>query len=157
MTPRHEEARRMLPLLVAQALPPPDERILRQHLSDCEQCREELAAMEAIAGAISRLPMPATPKGLAARAKARVRARRAAASEERVSAAIVLFAILFGWTMTLLPWMLTLWAGGTVTVLGIRFNNPVMLLGASTLLAWITGGVTVLMLLIHPRGQWRMS
>jgi hypothetical protein len=91
--------------------------------------------------------MPNVPAGLAGRAKARVRARAGSAAEDRMSGAIVVFLVLFAWTLVLMPWIVGQVGGGSWMVIGWGLRNPVMWLGATTLLAWVTGGAVALVLL----------
>lgn len=156
-SPQHEEIRAALALAAAGALDPAAQRRVEQHTDSCAQCAAALAALSSLAGGLRSMPAPAVPPGLAARAQARLRLRQGAAREERVSGAIVLFLTLFAWTVTLLPWLVSRVIGGALVLWGIRLGHPLVLLGGSTLLAWLTGGVTVLVLLRSPRREGRVS
>lgn len=157
MNTSHDEIRALLALAAAGALEAAEQRRVDEHAAMCAECAAELAALGAVAGAVRALPAPQVPVGLAGRAMARVRARQGAAVEERVSGAILVFLALFSWTVMLLPWMISRVTGNALVMWGVRISDPLILLGGSTLLAWVTGGVTVLMLLRSPSREWRMS
>lgn len=157
MNTSHDEIRELLSLAAAGALEAAEQRRVDEHTATCAECAAEWVALGAVTGAMRTLPAPRVPVGLATRAMARVRARQGAAVEERVSGAIVVFLALFSWTVMLLPWMISHVTGNALVMWGIRISDPLILLGGSTLLAWVTGGVTVLVLLRSPRREWRMS
>jgi len=157
MNTSHDEIRALLVLAAAGVLEPVEQRRVDEHAAVCEECSAELAALASLARGIRSLSTPVIPQGLAARTQARLRARQGAAREERVSGAIVLFLALFAWTITLLPLLVSGVLGNTLVLWGVGLGDPLVLLGGSTLLAWLTGGVTVLVLMRRPRREWRVS
>jgi anti-sigma-K factor RskA len=57
----HEDYKEMLPALALSALDAEDARALGQHLSECDECRRELAGWEGTAAALARSAAPAEP------------------------------------------------------------------------------------------------
>jgi anti-sigma-K factor RskA len=57
----HEEYKEMLPALALSALDGADERALNEHLSQCAECRRELADWESTAAALALSVSPAEP------------------------------------------------------------------------------------------------
>jgi anti-sigma factor RsiW len=139
--------RERLAAAAAGALEPDELRRVEAHAAECDQCAAELQMLYATAAGLAALPMPKVPAGLSGRTKARVRARAGAAAEDRMSGAIVVFLVLFAWTLVLMPWIVGQMGGGSWMVIGWGLRNPVMWLGATTLLAWVTGGAVALVLL----------
>jgi anti-sigma-K factor RskA len=57
----HEDYKEMLPALALSALDAEDARALNQHLSECDECRRELAGWESTAAALALNAAPAEP------------------------------------------------------------------------------------------------
>lgn len=57
----HEDYKEMLPALALSALDAEDARVLSQHLSECAECRRELASWESTAAALALSADPAEP------------------------------------------------------------------------------------------------
>lgn len=147
----HDEVRELIALAAAGALSAEEVRKVEAEVAVCAECAAELESLRAVAGALRNAPPPAVPDGLVARAVAGVRQAEASRAERRWSDAILGFLLLLGWTVSLLVWWLfRLFTGGGVAVLGLSFGNPVVWLGATTLLAWLTAGVAAAVLAFRP-------
>ena len=98
----HDKIRERLALAAAGALDDDAERErLRGHLSECVECAQELEGWNALAGGLRRLPTPRPSAALVERTRARMVARLAAESERRWNVSMLVFAVLFAWTLTL--------------------------------------------------------
>ncbi|HBY64561.1 MAG TPA: hypothetical protein DEH78_32475 [Solibacterales bacterium] len=126
-----------------------EDRGLRLHLRECAHCREELALLSALAEGLQAVPATVVPEGLAARTKARLAVERGSAEERRMSDAILVFLVLFAWTVTGLPWAVGQSLGMSS---GLAFW-----LFLWTAAGWITGGVAVAVLLFRRRRPWSVS
>lgn len=96
----HSEIRKLLPLSAAGAAEDGEQALVDGHLSECRACREELAGLRSIAGALKSLPVPQPSLGLARRTRARVAAEFAARQERRSHQLWLGALIAFAWLLT---------------------------------------------------------
>ena len=68
----HEELRSMLPAMAGGDLPKADQALLEQHLTECRECRAELAELQLVVQAVRATPELEPPPWLATRIMARV-------------------------------------------------------------------------------------
>ncbi|MDX2154529.1 MAG: anti-sigma factor [Bryobacteraceae bacterium] len=140
----------LLNLAASGLLTSEEEHALRSHLDTCPPCRRELAVLETLTEGLRAVPMPMAPSGLAARTKARLAAACGAAEEQRLSGAILVFLVLFAWTLTALPWALGQSFGMSKTLL--------FWLLAWTAAGWVAGGAAVAVLIYGKRRHdWSLS
>jgi anti-sigma factor RsiW len=71
---RHGKARRLVPAILDQSLPPSVEAAVRAHLEDCPPCRTDLAELEASEELLRRLPLALVPREASAPADLRLAA-----------------------------------------------------------------------------------
>ena len=143
----HASIRELLSLAASGALQPDEERRVQQHVAVCDACRRELEVWQGYSRELVRLPGPAAPKYLAERTCARILEQRAAASQRRWDDIVLGVLVLFGWTVSLVAWVVfRLFTGGMLSVVESSFVTILEWLGASTLFAWLTAAVAAIML-----------
>jgi len=153
----HESVRALLSLAAAGVLAPDEQRRVEQHTAVCDACRRQLEMWQGYSRELVRLPAPAAPKHLAERTRARILQQRATAADRRWDDIVLAVLVLFGWTMTLLTWvMFRLFTGGLLSVVEYGFVRILIWSGVSTVLAWLTAGVAVVMLGGRRRAVRRM-
>jgi anti-sigma factor RsiW len=108
----HNDIRDLLPLAAAGALEPAAQRQVEEHLSECSDCRAELASWQRLTGALEALPTPQAPLGLVERTRRQMENRAAAKAERRWNRAVLVWLTAFAWISTLLTWPLFQFFGG---------------------------------------------
>ena len=152
----HEQIRELLPLAAAGSLDADEQRRIEAHLRSCASCAAELETWRVLAGAIRRSPAPQLPANLLTRTRERLQREQATRSERRWSDAILAFLMLFGWTVSLVVWLMwRLMGGGSMVLAGVSFDSAVVWLGGTTLLAWLTAGAAAVVLALRPEGMRR--
>jgi len=152
----HEEIRELLPLAGAGALTAEEQCAVDQHAAGCASCAAELREWGLLTEAMADAPSPPVPEALLERTRNRVMAEAAARRERRMTDVILGFLVLFGWTITLVVWFLwRLMSGGGL--LAADLTNVATWLGGSTVLAWLTAGVTVVALAPRRHAMRRTS
>jgi anti-sigma factor RsiW len=153
----HESIRELLSLAAAGVLTADEQRRIEQHVAICDACRRQLEVWQGYSHELVRLPAPIAPKHLAERTRARVLQQRAAVADRRWDDVVMAVLVLFGWTMTLVTWIVfRLFTGGMLSVLEYGFVKIVIWSGASTLFAWVTAAVVAVMLGSQRRAVRRM-
>ncbi len=141
----HDRIRELLPLAAAGATTPDEQRLVEEHVPQCAGCARELDEWRLLGEAIADAPPPPPPEMLVERTRNRIAAQEASRRERRVSDVILGFVILFGWTVSLAGWLLwRLMTGGPL--LALSWRGAAFWLGGSTLFAWLTAGVAVVLL-----------
>jgi anti-sigma factor RsiW len=100
----HETIRQLLALSAAGLLDAADERRVREHVRECEECATALDELAAVSAGLCRLPAPMAPADLLARTEARVAAEMAAQAGLRHGAILAVGAGLFAWMAALATW-----------------------------------------------------
>lgn len=100
----HEKFLRQLPLAAAGALEAEEQRQLDEHLRGCAACAAEAERWTELAGALRRLPTPQPSPAVVERARARAQAELAVQAEERWDYQVLVFLVLFSWTLVLASW-----------------------------------------------------
>ena len=100
----HETIRQLLALSAAGLLDAADERRVREHVRECEECATALDELAAVSAGLCRLPAPMAPPDLLARTEARVAAEMAAQAGLRHGAILAVGAGLFAWMAALATW-----------------------------------------------------
>lgn len=143
----HESIRELLSLAAAGVLSADEQRRVEQHVAACDACRRRLEMWQSYSRELVRIPAPIAPKHLAERTCARILQQRATAAERRWDDIVLAVLVLFGWTVTLVTWILfRLFTGGLLSVVEYGFIRIVIWSGASTVFAWLTAAVAAVML-----------
>jgi anti-sigma factor RsiW len=143
----HESVRAMLQLAAAGLLGPDELRRVEQHARTCELCRTDLETWSAYAQGLRKLPQPSAPAGLMERTRARIIQEHAAAAGRRRHAWLLGALVAFGWTGSLVFWVVArALTGGVFTVMGVNLVNGVGWSLSSTVLAWTTAAAAAMML-----------
>jgi predicted anti-sigma-YlaC factor YlaD len=100
----HETIRQLLALSAAGLLDAADERRVREHVHECDECSTALDGLAAVSADLCRMPAPMAPADLLARTEARVAAELAAQAGLRRGALLAVGAGLFAWMAALTAW-----------------------------------------------------
>lgn len=152
----HAEIQKLLVLAASGVLDAGEQRRVDEHLRSCAECTAERDVWSALSVAIREVPAPELPEGLVARTTDRLRREQATRSERRWSDAIMAFLLLLGWTVSLLLWFVwRMVTGGGLVVVGLSLDSPVVWVGATTVLAWLTAGAAAAVLAFRPASMRR--
>jgi anti-sigma factor RsiW len=152
----HNLFREMFPLGVAGGLDPADEQRLERHLAACADCSAEFERWRDLAGALRRLPTPQVAAGLIERTRAKVEAQFAAESERRWNRGVLIFLVMFAWTLTLASWPVArLLSGGLLAWLDPAFGRTWLGLAGYTAMVWVSGAVAAATLALRRRLERR--
>ncbi len=151
MSERHDRLDQLL-LAVSGALDASEERGLSEHLSACQSCAEQIESLQELTSELSRLPTPMPPPGLFERVRRVVHLDLAGRADERLNRLILVFLLLFSWTVTLVGF------AGVRLVTGARSEVFSLLQGASLTWsvayfasAWLVGAAALVLIGLHQR------
>ena len=148
----HDSISGMLSLASAGVLSPEEERRVQNHLTECPDCRRELAIWKMVAGEVRRPEPCRVPSGLLERTREVLVASEGAREERRWSDAILAFLVLFTWTMGAVTWLaVRLVTDGPSGVASASLGGSLLWIGGSTLLAWLTAGIAAAVLTLRSR------
>ncbi len=154
----HEEIRELLALAAAGALEENEQRVVEQHLARCEECSQEREAWAALTASLRRLPTPHPRAEVVERARALMVQRLAAETERRWDYRLLVFAVLFAWTITLAGWPIArLLTGGAAAWLDVSFRQAWLGFAAYTALGWLAAGAAVAVLGVRYREARRAT
>lgn len=154
----HDKIRELLALAAAGALEPDQMRKLEAHLAGCAECARELEGWNGLAGRLRRIPTPRPPVALVERTRARMVAVLAAEAERRWNVSLLMFAVLFAWTLTLAGWPIArLLSNGAASWLDLSFRQAWLGYAAYTAVGWVTAGVATVILGVRHRTSRRMA
>jgi anti-sigma factor RsiW len=154
----HAEIRELLSLAAAGALRREEEERVARHIHECAECTAEFENWQSLAAGLRRLPTPQPPAGLVERTRARTAWQLAAEGEQRWNHGVLIFLVLFGWTLTLASWpVVRLVSGGLLGWLDPGFEHTWIGLVGYTALVWVTGGVAAAMLALRRRRERRLA
>lgn len=154
----HEAIRELLSLAVSGALDAADEQPVGQHLRECGSCAAEFELLQGVANALRRLPTPQASASLVERTRARVAWQLAAEAENRWNYRVLVFLILFAWTLILATWpVVHLLSSGLLGWLEPGFGRTWLSLAGYTALLWLTGGVAAATLALRHRRERRTA
>jgi anti-sigma factor RsiW len=102
----HNDIHDLLPLAAAGALDPAAQRQVEEHLSQCSDCRAELASWQRLTGALEALPTPQAPLGLVERTRRHLESQAVARAEYRRKRTLLFVLAVFAWMFTWLSWLL---------------------------------------------------
>jgi anti-sigma factor RsiW len=150
----HEIIRQWLALAAAGALEAREQERLDRHLRDCPACAAELDEWQFLTGGLRRLPTPQPPAALVEKTRARCEWQFAAAAEETWNRGVLIFLVLFAWTLTLASWPLVrLATGGLLSWVDPQFSHTWLAMLVYTSLAWVAGGAAAAMLGLRKRHE----
>jgi len=154
----HETIRELLSLAAAGALDAADEQRVGRHLRGCAACTAEFEQLQGLANSLRRLPTPQPPAPLLERTRARVEWRLAEEAENRWNHRVLVFLILFAWTLTLASWpVVRLMSSGLLGWFDPGFGRTWLSLAVYTALLWLTGGVAAATLALRRRRERRIA
>jgi len=154
----HEAMRELLSLAAAGALDAAEQAKLGGHLTGCAACAAELDAWCELAGSLKRLPTPQAPPGLVERVRTLAERQLAAEAERRWNQGVMVFLVLFAWTVTLAGWpIVRLMSDGVAGWLDLRFTHLWIALIGYTALGWLTAGVAAVTLGVRHRRTRRAA
>ena len=153
----HDEIRDLLSMAAAGALDQEEEQRVAQHLRTCSDCTAELDTWQSLTAGLRRLATPQPSAGLVERTRASAAFQLAAEGERRWNQGVILFVILFAWTLTSATWpVVRLISGGVMDWLQPGFGHTWMGLVGYTAMVWLTGGVAAGTLAMRRRRERRL-
>jgi len=154
----HDKVRELLTLSAAGALDASEQQMVERHLAECAECARELEGWNALAGGLRRLPTPRPSVGLVERTRTLVVQKLAAEAEQQWDLSLLVFAVLFAWTLTLAGWPITrLLTSGAAAWLDMSFRQAWLGYAAYTAVGWATAGVAAVILGLRHRTSRRMA
>lgn len=148
----HEAAFATLSAAVAGTLDAKEERCLRAHVAECSRCADELAALQELTAGLRSLPTPESSAGLLWRVQRQLHHELARRSDERLNTVVVLFLLLFSWTVTIVGVLLfRLLTGEGLTLVGSLSDSSLLWSLAYFGVAWGGGAAAVVLLGVHAR------
>ena len=154
----HDAIRELLALAASDMLDAGEQQRVERHLAACAACAAELEGWRALTARLRRLPTPQPPAGLVERTRVRMEAQLSAESERRWNQRVMVFLVLFAWTITLASWpIVRLFSSGVASWLDLRFTNLWIGLAGYTALAWVAAGVAAVTLGLRHRRSGRTA
>jgi len=154
----HDKIRELLALAAASALEENEQAMVERHIGECGECARELAAWNAMAGGLRRLPTPRPRAEVVERTRALMVRQLAAEAERRWDLSLLVFAVLFAWTLTLAGWPIArLLSSGAAAWLDVSFRQAWLGYAAYTAFGWVTAGVAAAILGVRHRAVRRMA
>ncbi len=154
----HGTIRSLLALAVAGALEAEEQRRLEQHVAACPECAAELAGWQGLAGSLRRMPTPQAPAALVERTLASIEAQWVVQAERRWNQQLMVFLVLFAWTITLATWpIVRLASRGVASWLDVPYARTWTDLVFYTVLVWLTAGVAAAVLAVRQRRERRLA
>ena len=154
----HDEIRELLALAAAGALEEGEQQMFERHLAECAECAQELEGWNALAGGLRRLPTPRPSAALVERTRALVGRQLAAEAERQWDLSLLVFAMLFAWTLVLAGWPIArLLTSGAAAWLDVSFRQVWLGYAAYTAVGWVTAGAAAVLLGVRHRATRRMA
>ena len=154
----HENIRELLALAAAGALAENEQAIVERHIGECGECAQELAAWNAMASGLRRLPTPRPRAEVIERARALMVRHLAAEAERRWDFSLLVFAVLFAWTLTLAGWPIArLLTSGAAAWLDVSFQQAWLGYAAYTAVGWVSAGVAGALVSLRHRAMRRAA
>jgi anti-sigma factor RsiW len=156
--PDHDTLRGWLSLAAAGALETEEQAEVDRHLGACEECAAEFERWRMLASGLKRLPTPQPSAALVERVRASIVAASATQAEKRWNQGVLIFLVLFSWTLTLAGWpIVRLATHGVSSWLEVGFTKAWMDLIGYTALGWLTAGVAAMLLTWQKRRERRLA
>jgi len=122
---------------------------------DGDRLDEEL---EALAGALRRLPTPMPPEGLVSRVRRLGHLELAEQADEKLSGLVLGFVLFFSWTVSLLTFFaVRLVREGTAELLGTATGSALSWSAAYFVAAWISGAAMIVLLGFYRGREGRLA
>jgi anti-sigma factor RsiW len=150
----HETIRQWLALAAAGALDSRAQEQFDRHLRGCPACAAELEEWQFLTGSLRRLPTPQPSAALVERTRSHCEWQFVATAEETWNRSVMIFLVLFAWTLALATWPVArLVTGGLLSWVDPHFSHTWLVLLAYTSLAWVAGGAAAAMLGLRKRNE----
>jgi len=154
----HDKVRELLTLAAAGALEENEQQMVERHIRECGECARELESWNALAGGLRRLPTPRPPAGLVERTRTLMVKHLAAEAERRWDLSLLVFAVLFAWTLTLAGWPIArLLTSGAASWLDLSFRQAWLGYAAYTAVGWVSAGAAAVILGLRHRTSRRLA
>ena len=154
----HDKVRELLTLSAAGALGASEQQMVERHLAECAECARELEGWNALAGGLRRLPTPRPSAALVERTRTLMVKHLAAEAERRWDLGLLVFAVLFAWTLTLAGWPIArLLMSGAASWLDMSFRQAWLGYAAYTAVGWMTAGAAAVILGLRHRTSRRLA
>jgi anti-sigma factor RsiW len=148
----HPERVDQLLLAVSGALDASEERRLSEHLAACQDCAEQIESLRELTSELSRLPTPMPPAGLVERVRRVVHLDLAGRADERLNRLVLVFLLLFSWTVTLVGFAgVRLVTGGRSEVFSLLQGASLTWSVAYFASAWLVGAAALVLIGLHRR------
>jgi predicted anti-sigma-YlaC factor YlaD len=136
--------RNLASLAAAGALDAEGERRLRFHVSACPSCTEELEELSSLASELRALATPTPPPGLTERVRRLVHLELASRSDEKLNRIVLVFLLLFSWTVTIVGFLgFRLLSGAGGDLFGFLTASDLPLSVAYFGMAWLGGAAAL--------------
>jgi anti-sigma factor RsiW len=143
----HARALQLLAQSLVEALAPPEETWLAEHLRACAACSREAASTRDLLQALRAIPV-AVPRDLAARTQMRVRLRAQQTAQASDSSLLL-------WLITAASWLLGIFSAPLVwrgfAWIGVQLNLPKPVLELGFVLWWAIPALIAVAVVIHQR------
>ncbi|HXW54185.1 MAG TPA: zf-HC2 domain-containing protein [Candidatus Cybelea sp.] len=154
----HNKIQELLTLAAAGALGSSDEQRVDEHLRSCAICLKEIAAWQAIAADLRRLPTPEAPARLVERTRWLAEASLEEQAEHRWQNRVMALVVTFAWLLTILSWPLVrLVSGSVLGLLDPHLNRSWISFAGFTALVWLAGGTAAVLLSRQERRERRLA
>lgn len=148
----HDAAFAKLPEAVAGALPIEEESAVKAHVAECSRCADELALLQELTAGLRSLPTPQPSPAILARVRRTLALELAARSDERLNVVVVVFLLLFSWTVTLTGFVLfRLVTGEGLSLVGALSSASLNWTLTYFGVAWLGGAAAVVALGVYAR------
>ncbi|HSF16106.1 MAG TPA: zf-HC2 domain-containing protein [Vicinamibacteria bacterium] len=154
----HEQVVALLELAAAGGLSSAEERLVREHVALCETCRIELEAYQDLARELKNLPTPMPSRGVAERVLRIAHLELASRADERLGTLVLVFLLLFSWTVTWLSLaVVRLVTGDRSQLMDVLSTGRLGWSAAYLAVAWLGGAAVVLLLGLKYRKSRRFA
>ena len=148
----HDVAFAKLSAAAAGALGVDEERDLSTHVAACPLCADELGALQELTAGLRALPTPEPSPLLVARVMRQLELELAARSDERLNLVVVVFLLLFSWTVTVTGFVLfRLLSGEGLSLVGALSGASLNWSLSYFGIAWVGGAAAVVALSVYAR------
>ena len=148
----HDKVRELLTLSAAGALGASEQQMVERHLAECAECARELEGWNALAGGLRRLPTPRPRAGVVERTRALVGKQLAAEAERRWDMGVLVFLVVFAWTLVLVSWpIVRLMSEGMLGWMDSGFHQTWVWLAVYSALGWLAAAAAAVALGLRQR------
>jgi anti-sigma factor RsiW len=148
----------LLALAAAGSLDAAESAQVNAHLGECGACAAEAVAWRQLGEGLHALPAPLRSRARVARAVGAVEVLFAERAELAWNRAALGFLIAFGWTLTVVTWLVLDLVAGELAVRLVRPVGSTMAVYAAYLAAgWLSAGAAAVLLGRHSREEGRIA